>query len=176
MAFFIILTAGTVIAPHWTSGSIHSAGGGRGLKPAAGNAAYLLFAIGIIGTGLLAVPVLAGSAAYAVGEALSGQRGSIESRWMQRGSDGVLAAATLIGLAINFPAFHINPIRALVWSAIINGIVAVPVMVIAMMMFSRKKIMGPFTRTGKMLRVLGWIATAVMAAATVGLFLTWKPS
>jgi len=117
---------------------------------------------------------LAGSAAYAVGEALKWPTGLDRKPLDARGFYGVLAASTLIGLAINIPAFHINPIRALVWSAIINGIVAVPVMIITMLMFSRKKIMGPFTLTGKSLRVVGWIATAVMAAAAVGLFITWK--
>jgi len=175
VAYFIILTAAATIHPHWTQDSIRTAQeAAEALKPAAGRAASLIFALGIIGTGLLAVPVLAGSAAYAVGEALKWPTGLDRKPLDARGFYGVLAASTLIGLAINFPAFHINPIRALVWSAIINGIVAVPVMIITMLMFSRKKIMGPFTLTGKTLRVVGWIATAVMAAAAVGLFITWK--
>src|SRR5205807_10628044 len=138
VAFFIILTAGTVIHPYLSGDSIRSAQeAAEALKPGAGNAAYLLFALGIIGTGLLAVAVLAGSAAYAVGEALKWPTGLDRKPLDAKGFYGVLAMATLIGLAINVPAFHINPIRALVWSAIINGIVAVPVMIIAMTMFSR---------------------------------------
>jgi NRAMP (natural resistance-associated macrophage protein)-like metal ion transporter len=175
VAYFIILAAAASIHTHSTGGTINSAAeAAEALRPAAGRAAELLFAIGIIGTGLLAVPVLAGSAAYAVGEALKWRTGMDQKPHKAKGFYGILAASTLIGFAINLPALHINPIHALVWSAVINGIAAVPVMVITMLLFSSKKIMGPFTRVGKALRIVGWLATAVMAAAAVGLFVTWK--
>jgi NRAMP (natural resistance-associated macrophage protein)-like metal ion transporter len=175
VAFFIILAAAATIHPHSTGDTINSASeAAAALKPAAGRAAEWIFALGIIGTGLLAVPVLAGSAAYAVGEAMKWPTGMDRRPQNAKGFYGILAASTLIGFAINLPALHINPIHALVWSAVINGVAAVPVMVITMLLFSSKKIMGPFTRVGKALRIVGWIATAVMAAAAVGLFVTWK--
>jgi Mn2+/Fe2+ NRAMP family transporter len=176
VAFFIMLTAAATIHPHFDPAtSIDSASqAAEALRPAAGRAAEWLFALGIIGTGLLAVPVLAGSAAYAVGEALKWPTGMDREPRKAKGFYGILAASTVIGFAINIPAFHINPIHALVWSAVINGIAAVPIMVITMLMFSNKKIMGKFSRVGKLLRAVGWLATAVMAAAAVGLVVTWK--
>jgi len=171
IAFFIMVTAAATIHPHQGAETINSAQqAAEALRPAAGRAAEVLFALGIIGTGLLAVPVLAGSAAYGVGEALKWPTGIDRKAHKAKGFYGILAASTLVGLAINIPALHVNPIRALVWAAVINGVAAVPVMIITMLMFSRKSIMGPFTRTGHMLRVVGWIATGVMTVAA-GLYL-----
>jgi len=175
VAFFIVLAAAASIHPHSTSDTINSAAeAAKALKPAVGRAAEWIFAVGIIGTGLLAVPVLAGSAAYAVGEAMKWPTGMDRKPHKAKGFYGILALSTLIGFAINLPVLRINPIHALVWSAVINGVAAVPVMVVTMLLFSSKKIMGPFTRVGKLLRIVGWLATAVMAAAAVGLFVTWK--
>lgn len=95
-----------------------------------------------------------------------------------KGFYAVLTAATFLGLAINFPAVqrptHLSPIRALFWAAVVNGVVAVPIMVVMMLMCHNTKVMGQFTRISKTLRVMGWLATAVMAAAAGGMFLTWN--
>src|SRR5262249_20043133 len=161
-----------------TAATLHAAGvtdiesssqAAEALRPVAGPFAFTLFALGIIGTGLLAVPVLAGSAAYAVGEARRGAVGVGRKPGGAQGVFGAVALATAIGVAINFSP--INPIRALFWSAVINGVVAVPVMVVMMHMTDNRKIMGKF-RVHDGLRFLGWVSTGVMAAAVVGMIAT----
>lgn len=159
VAFFIILT--TAVTLH-ASGTTDIQTAARALRPVAGNFAFALFGLGIIGTGLLAVPVLSGSAAYAVGEALRWPVGLERKPLAARGSYGVLALATLLGL---------DGIEALYWSAIING-VAAPVMALMMLLATRPKVMGRFTLPPR-LRVLGWLTTAVMGVAALGLFATW---
>jgi Mn2+/Fe2+ NRAMP family transporter len=123
------------------------------------------------------VPILAGSAAYAVGEALKWPTGLDREPLHAKGFYGVLAAATLLGLALNFPLvqrhFHVTPIKALFVCAIINGVAAVPIMVMVMLLAGNAKAMGRFTLGPGKLRLLGWLATAVMLAAAVGLFATW---
>jgi Mn2+/Fe2+ NRAMP family transporter len=120
---------------------------------------------------LLAVPVLAGSAAYGVAEALK-WRASLQSKPRQAGKFyGVLAAATLVGLALDF--VKIDSIRALFWAAIINGVVAVPVMIVTMLLSSSKNVMRQF-RIPWMLRIVGWAATLMMLLASIGLFATLK--
>ncbi|HEY5302156.1 MAG TPA: divalent metal cation transporter, partial [Acetobacteraceae bacterium] len=140
------------------------------LRPIAGRFAFTIFALGIIGTGLLALPVLAGSAAYAVGEALQWPVGLARQPLRAKAFYGAIAAATTIGMVLNFTP--IDPIKALFWSAVINGVVAVPVMAMMMVMAVRTKVMGQFTLS-QPLRIMGWLATAVMAAAAVGMFATW---
>ena len=140
----------------------------QALRPIAGELAFWLFSLGIIGTGLLAVPVLAGSAAYAISESFGWPMGLDRKLGQAPGFYGIIAAATLGGIALTFA--DINPIKALFWSAVLNGLVAVPIMVVAMVLASRKSVMGPFV-IGRTLKVLGWIATGVMAAAGVGMFL-----
>ncbi len=165
IAFFIILT---------TAVTLHASGAGKGiqtsadaakaLQPLAGKLAFLLFALGIIGTGLLAVPVLAGSAAYAIAESFR-WRASLESRPRKAPKFYlVLAAATLIGILLNF--LGMDPIRALFWSAVINGVVAVPVMVMLMVMSANKAIVGKFPLP-LYVHIIGWGATAVMLAASL---------
>ena len=171
VSYCIILTAAAALHTHGKTDIQSSREAAQALKPLVGRAASIIFAAGIIGTGLLAVPVLAGSAAYAVGEALKWPTGLDRRPLDAKGFYGVITAATLLGLTINFTG--IDPIRALVWSAVINGVVAVPIMAILMLMSGSKKVMGPFSRVSKTLRFLGWLATLVMAAAAVGLFLTW---
>jgi NRAMP (natural resistance-associated macrophage protein)-like metal ion transporter len=136
------------------------------LKPLAGEFASAVFALGIVGTGLLSVPVLAGSAAYAVGEAHGLPVGLGKQPRQAKAFYGAIVAATLLGALANF--FNFNPLRALVWVAVINGVVAVPVMALLMMMGSSKRIMGEL-RISRPLAVVGWVATAMMAAATAGL-------
>ena len=132
------------------------------LRPVAGTRAFLLFAIGIIGTGLLSVPVLAASGAYALGEARRWNVGLSRAPRHAKAFYATIALATLLGAAANVA--HINPMKSLVWAAVLNGLVAVPVMVMVMLLGSRTDVMGEFSISTR-LKVFGWIATAVMAAA-----------
>ena len=170
IAYFIMLTAAATL---WATGHTHiatSTQAAAALGPVAGPWARLLFALGIIGTGLLALPVLAGSAAYAVGEAVRWPVGLNRDIVHARGFYGVLAGATLLGLGLNF--VHIDPIRALFWSAVINGVVAGPIMILMMHMGSNPKIMAGFTLNPRQ-KWFGWAATAAMLAAAAGLVATW---
>ncbi len=167
VALFIILTTAATLHAAGIRDVETSAQAAKALEPLAGQFAFGLFAVGIIGTGLLAVPVLAGSAAYGVAETFR-WRASLEMRPEKaKQFYGVLAVATLVGLALNFVG--LNPIRALFWSAVINGVVSVPLMVVTMRMAMNRKVMGKFTLPAT-LHVMGWVATAVMVAASVGLF------
>jgi Mn2+ and Fe2+ transporters of the NRAMP family len=136
------------------------------LRPVAGPLAFTIFTLGIVGTGLLAIPVLAGSAAYAVAEARMWPEGLWRKPLAAKGFYAAIATATAIGVVMNFSS--INPIKALYWSQVINGIVAVPVMVLVMRVAADPKIMEKFAITG-WLKFLGWGATGVMAAAVVGM-------
>ena len=140
------------------------------LRPIAGEFAFTLFAAGIVGTGLLAIPILAGSAAYAVAEAFSWPIGLGRRMTEARGFYTILSIATLLGVAIDFTS--IDPIKALFWSAVINGVIAVPIMAVMMLMAGRADIMGRFTAKRR-LKVLGWFATVAMAAVVVAMFVTW---
>jgi Mn2+/Fe2+ NRAMP family transporter len=141
----------------------------QALRPIAGDFAFALFAAGLIGTGLLSVPVLAGSAAYALGEARRWPVGLSRAPLQAKAFYSAIVAATFLGCLENLLA--ISPLRALVWAAILNGVVAVPVMVLVMMLAVRHRVMGPF-RISLRLRVAGWAATAVMGAASVIFFAT----
>jgi NRAMP (natural resistance-associated macrophage protein)-like metal ion transporter len=178
IAFFIILSAAVTLHAHGITEIQTSSQAAEALRPLAGKLTFVLFTMGIVGTGLLAVPVLAGSAAYAVGEALKWPTGLDRKPLDAKGFYGVLTAATLLGLSINLPAIqkytHLSPIKALFWAAVVNGVTAVPIMVVMMLMCHNKKIMGQFTRISRMLRIMGWLATAVMAAAAAGMFMTWN--
>jgi NRAMP (natural resistance-associated macrophage protein)-like metal ion transporter len=171
VAFFIILTAAATLHARGVTNINTAEDAAKALQPIAGNAAFFLFTLGILGTGMLAVPVLAGSAAYAVGEAFNWRTGMDEPARKAPGFYGVMVAATLIGLGLTL--IGVNPIKALIWSAVINGVAAVPIMVIVMLMFSNPRVMGRFAGTGRWLKIMGWIATAFMAAAAIGLFATW---
>ncbi len=135
------------------------------LRPVAGNFAFAIFSLGIIGTGLLAVPVLAGSTAYAIGESRHWKVGLGRKPAEAKAFYAIVAIATLIGMIINFTP--INPIKALYWTAILNGVAAVPVMITMMFMSFDRKVMGQFVIKGP-LRVVGWIATAIMALSAMG--------
>ncbi len=169
VALFIILTTAATLHAHGVKDIQTSAQAALALKPIAGPFAFLVFAAGIIGTGLLALPVLAGSAAYAVGEAFGWHVGLARKWYRARRFNAALAAAFVIGAVLNF--VHIDPIKALFWSAVINGVVAVPLMVLIMHMAARKVVMGEF-KLHLGLRTMGWIATAVMTAAAAGMFAT----
>ena len=170
VAFCIILgTAATLNAAGVTDIQT-SAQAASALRPLAGSFAFLLFAMGIIGTGLIAVPVLAGSAAYAVTEIFEWKRGLDLKLLEAREFYTIIALATLGGVALDFSP--IDPIRALFWSAVLNGVIAVPIMVVMMLLADDRKVMGGFTVT-RWLKALGWLATGTMAAAVAAMFATW---
>ncbi len=171
IAFFIILTAAVTLHAHGLTDVATSAQAAQALRPLAGPFAFYLFAAGIVGTGLLAVPVLAGSAAYAVAEAFDWRIGLGRRPAQARGFYAILTIATLLGVALNFTP--VDPIRALYWSAVINGVIAVPIMVIVMLLSARTEVMGNFVVRGR-LRLLGWAATVVMAAAVIVMIATWR--
>lgn len=169
VALAILVTAAATLHAKGITDIESSAQAAEALRPIAGDFAFALFTIGIVGTGFLAVPVLAGSAAYAVGEARRWPVG-FSRRWQEaKAFYGTVAIATLIGMGLNFSG--VNPIDALYWSAVLNGVVAVPVMVLMMLIGARRDIMGEFTLRGS-LRGLGWAATLAMAAAVVGMAIT----
>jgi len=168
IAFFIVLTTSVTLHANGVTDIESAAQAAQALRPIAGELAFWLFSLGIIGTGLLAVPVLAGSAAYAIAESFGWPMGLDRKLGQAPGFYAIIAAATLGGIALAFA--DINPIKALFWSAVLNGLVAVPIMVTAMVLASRKAVMGPFV-IGRTLKILGWTATAVMAVAGVGMFL-----
>jgi NRAMP (natural resistance-associated macrophage protein)-like metal ion transporter len=168
IAYFIILTVAATLNAHGKKDIDTAAQAAEALRPIAGEFASLLFSLGIIGTGLLALPVLGGSAAYAVGEALRWPVGLERKAKEAKAFYAVLALATLIGLLLNFS--KIDPIHALVWAAMINGITAAPVMCFMMLMAGNRKIMGKFTLP-LYLKVLGWTGTLIMALAAGGMLL-----
>lgn len=146
-----------------------SAQAAQALRPVAGRFAALFFTTGIVGTGLLSVPVLAGSAAYAIGEARDWPVGFTRKVQEAKAFYATISMATLIGMIVNFTA--INPIAALYWSAVINGVVAVPLMIVMMLMVSRADIMGQFAAR-RWLRWLGWAATGVMLVIALAMLIT----
>ena len=166
--FIVITTAATLNATGHTDIQTSSQAA-EALRPIAGAFSFYVFAAGIVGTGLLTLPVLAGSAAYAVGEAMRWRVGLSERPAKARAFYTVVALATAIGAGLNFTS--LDPIKALIWSAVVNGVVAVPVMVAMMFLATRPAVMGQFV-LGRTLRVLGWIATAVMLLAAIGMFAT----
>jgi NRAMP (natural resistance-associated macrophage protein)-like metal ion transporter len=171
VAFFIMVTTAATLNTHGITDIETSAQAAEALRPIAGEFAFLVFALGIVGTGLLAVPVLAGSAAYAVGEALQWPIGLARLPKEARAFYGTVAVATAIGVAINF--IGIDPIKALFWTAVLNGVIAVPLMVVSMMMARSPRVMGRFVLP-RPLAVMGWLATAVMALIVAAMFLTWN--
>lgn len=173
IALAILISMAAVATKSGTSTIETSAQAAEALRPVAGRYAFFLFAAGVVGTGLLAVPVLAGSAAYAVGEARQWPVGLGRRPLEARAFYGTIAAATALGTSLNFAP--INPIQALFWSAVLNGIVAVPVMVAMMLMARRTDVMGGWV-IGRPLLVLGWMATLVMTLCVGGmLFLFVTP-
>jgi NRAMP (natural resistance-associated macrophage protein)-like metal ion transporter len=167
IAFFIMLTTAATLHAHGVTDIQTSAQAAEALRPIVGNFAFLLFALGIIGTGLLAVPVLAGSAAFAVAESFRWRHGLDLSPTRGMRFYGVIAVATLIGVGLGFT--RLDPIKALFFAAVINGVISAPIMAVMMRMASDPKIMGKFVVTRR-LRMLGWFATAVMGLAVVAMF------
>jgi Mn2+/Fe2+ NRAMP family transporter len=139
------------------------------LRPLAGSFAFALFSLGIVGTGLLSVPVLAGSAAYALGEARRWPVGLSRQPKQAKAFYGTIAVATLLGAVANM--LNVSPMKALVWSAVLNAIVAVPIMVLLMKISTNVTVMGQFTISLRY-RLLGWCATVVMGVASLGFILS----
>jgi len=166
VALFIIITTAATLNSHGVTDIQTSEQAAQALRPIAGIFAFAVFAVGIIGTGMLAIPVLAGSAAYAVGEALALPIGLARQPHEAKAFYATIAIATLLGVGINFSP--IDPIKALFWSAVINGVVAVPVMVIIMIMAMQPKVMRQFILPLP-LCFIGWLATAVMALVVIAL-------
>ena len=173
VALFIILTTAATLNTHGVTNIQTSSQAAEALRPIAGPFVFLVFGLGIIGTGMLAVPVLAGSAAYAMGETFGWHVGLARKVGRAKGFYAVIAVAMVVGVGLNFTP--IDPVKALFWSAVINGVVAVPVMVMMMLLSSRKAAMGEFTLP-PILKGVGWLATAAMAAAAVGMFATMGAS
>ncbi len=141
------------------------------LEPLAGPAAKVLLAVGLIGAGFLAVPILTGSAAYAVAQALGWKFGLTRKPGRAKPFYGVIVVASLVGMLINF--LGINPIDALFWTAVLNGLLAPPLLVLVMLVANSKRVMGKHTN-GRWTNLLGWGATGAMFAAAGGLVLTWS--
>jgi len=164
VALAIMIAAGATLHAHGVTDIQSTSQAAEALKPVGGNFAFAIFAVGVIGTGLLAIPVLAGSAGYALGEARKWPVGLDRRPLEAKAFYATIAAATVVGVGLNFTP--INPIKALYWSAVVNGVVAVPVMAVMMAMTARPDIMGKAT-VPLGLRVVGWVATVVMAAGAV---------
>jgi NRAMP (natural resistance-associated macrophage protein)-like metal ion transporter len=171
IALFIVLTTAATLHAHGVTDIQTSSQAAEALRPVAGPLAFTIFALGIIGTGLLALPVLAGSAAFALGEALQWPVGLARRPLQARAFYATIIVAIGVGVLLNFSA--LDPVRALFWSAVLNGVVAVPVMVMTMLMATRRDVMGVFV-LGRTLKLLGWLATLVMAVAAFGMFATWE--
>ncbi len=171
VAFFIILTTAATLHAHGETDVSSAAQAAKALAPLAGPWAAGIFACGIIGTGLLAVPVLAGSAAYAIGEARNWPA-SLERKPQNAVRFYLaIAAATIAGIALNF--FHIDPMRALYWAAVLNGMLAAPLMAVILHLASSRKVMAKFA-IPSYLRIVGWAATFVMLIASIGMLVTWN--
>lgn len=168
--YFVILAAASTLYKTGQTSVTSATEAAQALRPLAGNAATILFAIGLIGAGLLAVPVLTGSAAYAVAETFGWRSGLNEKPRRAKRFYAVIAISTLVGVVIDFVG--INPMSALFWTAVINGVVAPPLLVVVMFVSNNKKAVG--NRTNSLLtNIIGWLAAAVMFAAAIGMFVTW---
>ncbi len=167
IAFFIMLTTAVTLYANGITNIQTSADAAMALKPIAGEFAFLLFSAGVVGTGLLAIPVLAGSAAYAVADAFGWNKGLDLKLAMGKRFYGIIAASTLIGVALGLT--NLDPIKMLYWAAVINGVISVPIMVLMMQMAGRPAVMGDFIITRR-LNFLGWAATLVMGAAVLTMF------
>lgn len=169
IALCIVLATAVTLNLHGVTQIQTSSQAAEALRPVAGDFAFAVFALGIIGTGLLAVPVLAGSAAYAVSEVFGWKSGLSHGFHEARGFYAIIVAATVMGTLLS--VWEVDPIQALVWSAIVNGVISVPIMVVMMWIGQSPRIMGAWTMSGRH-RIFGWGATAVMALAVTVMLAT----
>jgi Mn2+/Fe2+ NRAMP family transporter len=170
VAIFIVITTAATLNANGVTEIQTSAQAAEALRAVAGPLTFAVFAAGIIGTGMLALPALAGSAAYALGELASWHVGLARLPLRAKAFYATIAVGMALGAALNFSP--IDPIRALYWSAVLNGVVAVPVMVTMMLLTRRRSIMAGFTLPRPM-QLMGWLATTVMAATTVAMVCSW---
>jgi NRAMP (natural resistance-associated macrophage protein)-like metal ion transporter len=168
IALAIIVSAAATLHPAGITHIETSAQAAEALRPVAGPFAFVLFCLGIVGTGMLAVPVLAGSAAYAVAETFRWKHGLDLKPHQARGFYAIVAVATAGGVLLNF--IGIDPIRALVWAAVINGVAAVPIMAVMMLLATDSRVLGKFA-VRSWLKVAGWLAMATMAAAVAAMLM-----
>ncbi|MBV9277061.1 MAG: divalent metal cation transporter [Candidatus Eremiobacteraeota bacterium] len=167
VAFFIIVTTAATLGAHGKHDIATAQQAAEALRPLAGNFAALLFTLGMVGTGMLAVPVLAGSSAYVAAQTFRFKEGLGEHPARAPKFYGIIAAGIVIGIAMNL--LRIDAIKALFWSAILNGIAAVPLIAVIVWLASHKKVMGEW-RSSVLARVWGWATFALMGAATIGMF------
>jgi Mn2+/Fe2+ NRAMP family transporter len=169
VAYFIILTTGATLFVAGKTDIASATDAAQALRPLAGDASALLLAVGLIGAGVLTVPVLTGSAAYGVSEAFGWRSGLDRTLTRAPQFYVVIIAATLVGMVIAI--LEINPIAALVGSAVINGLVAAPLLVLVMLISNNRAAMGERTN-GRLLNMIGWVTTIVMGVAAVALVVT----
>src|ERR1043165_1003535 len=169
--YFVILASAATLHAHGQTDVQSATDAARALEPFVGSAAKSLFAVGLIGAGFLAVPVLSGSAAYAVAETFGWKYGLDTKPRQAKQFYAVIAVSTAVGMLINFTG--INPIRALFWTAVINGLLAPPLLVLIMFVSNNPKVMGIHTNN-KLTNALGWAAALIMVAAAAGMILTWN--
>lgn len=167
-ALFIVIATAATLNAHGITHVESSAQAAEALRPIAGDFAFALFAIGIIGTGMLAVPILAGSAAYAVSESFGWVEGLDRKPREAKAFYATIAVATIAGLTLNYVG--VDPIKALYWAAVVNGVLAAPLMVVMMLIATNRAVMGKLRVSGR-LAAGGWLATAVMGIVAVGFFL-----
>ncbi|MBV8730919.1 MAG: divalent metal cation transporter, partial [Acidobacteriia bacterium] len=165
--FFIILTTAATLHAHGITKIATAKQAAEALRPLAGNAAYALFTLGLIGTGMLAVPVLAGSSAYAISEAMAWGASLDRKPKLAPKFYGVLAVAMALGVALNY--WGLDAVEMLFWSAVVNGVLAPPLIVVIVLLTSDSQVMGERTNP-PVLRWLGWLTAGIMAAAAVGMF------
>lgn len=169
IALCIMLATAVTLNLHGVTNIQTSGQAAEALRPVAGEFAFVVFALGIVGTGLLAVPVLAGSAAYAVSEVFDWRASLANGFHEARGFYTIIIAATGVGALMSL--FELDPIKALVWSAVVNGVISVPIMVVMMWIGQSRRVMGDLTMSRRH-RVFGWLATGVMALAVAVTFVT----
>src|SRR5882724_7770120 len=169
--YFVILAAASTLHAAGQTNIASATDAAQALRPLAGNASSVLFALGLIGAGSLAVPVLTGASAYAVAETFGWECSLNDKPAAAKQFYAVIAGSTLVGLLLNF--LGINPMAALFWTAVINGLISPPLLVIIMLVSNNKKVMGDKVN-GVGANIVGWAATAVMFAAAIGMLLTWN--
>jgi Mn2+/Fe2+ NRAMP family transporter len=167
--YFIILTTAATLHAHGQTSITSAKQAAEALRPVAGEGAYLLFAIGLIGAGMLGVPVLAGSSAYAIAEAAKWRGSLADHPSLAREFYAVVGLGMLIGLGIDYAGF--DAVAMLFWSAVLNGVLAPPLVVLVVLLTNNKEIMGEH-RNSSLLRNLGWLCAGVMSAAAIGMFVT----
>jgi Mn2+/Fe2+ NRAMP family transporter len=168
--YFIILTAGATLHRAGITNVQTAEQAATALRPVAGDAAALLFTLGLVGTGMLGVPVLAGSAAYAIAEAAAWRAGMDEKVHNARQFYGVIAVAMIVGMLLNFA--HVNAIKLLIGSAVINGLLAPPLIAIVLVVCNNEKVMGEH-KNRRMLNILGGLGVLMMTAAAIALVVSW---